>query len=690
MRYAVCLILMLFVYQIPYAQDFHNVAEDHATLLEKIKENPADYTSQERAEAYLTFISSFSMANMDTIIPMHRQMVAWGLEIEDDEVVIEGYSAIVFMHSYQNENDSCFYYLEKMRPHVTKPFLRATFTGNLGEEYVKANMLDSAEVYLQESLDIIRQRNSVYLYPTALLRMSILLRKQHKYRSALKYTLEAMEKSAAVGMQSKKANSLQNISDLYHLIDDDKRALDYINQAIAIVKEKGHTRSIARFTLKRASICKSQGRYLEAIMDYKSAIPTLKERDLDQQLMIAYSDLASAYLSVNEVDSASYYLQLARPITAIVNDSARLASFLITQGRRDLQLGKYNEARASYESVLDIGESTDRLTNQVTALEGLKRVAIKQNRWKDAIAYADSSIARQAINDIKEQKTLLYDLEYLHGTELKDAEISQLSKDRVIQEQILLRRNRQLLWAMIGLLSLCVAGYLVYRAYKAKERLAADLQSALDTNKMLIKEIHHRVKNNLQVVASLLNIQSHFEKNDKVLRAINAGKYRVQSMTILHQKLYINEDLMNVSIKDYFVDMITAIVSGYPIDKEIQLDLSIQDIEMDVDTLIPLGLIANELVTNAMKYAYKENSKAYTLSFQISNSDGMTRMAIRDNGVGLPFDSIPEDPETMGMQLVQSFAKKLKADISIDNFAGSEIKITFAHQQNRPSINVAS
>jgi len=261
MRYAVCLILMLFVYQIPYAQDFHNVAEDHATLLEKIKENPADYTSQERAEAYLTFISSFSMANMDTIIPMHRQMVAWGLEIEDDEVVIEGYSAIVFMHSYQNENDSCFYYLEKMRPHVTKPFLRATFTGNLGEEYVKANMLDSAEVYLQESLDIIRQRNSVYLYPTALLRMSILLRKQHKYRSALKYTLEAMEKSAAVGMQSKKANSLQNISDLYHLIDDDKRALDYINQAIAIVKEKGHTRSIARFTLKRASICKSQGRY---------------------------------------------------------------------------------------------------------------------------------------------------------------------------------------------------------------------------------------------------------------------------------------------------------------------------------------------------------------------------------------------------------------------------------------------
>ena len=211
-----------------------------------------------------------------------------------------------------------------------------------------------------------------------------------------------------------------------------------------------------------------------------------------------------------------------------------------------------------------------------------------------------------------------------------------------------------------------------------------ELSVALNTNKMLIKEIHHRVKNNLQVVSSLLNIQSRFEKDDSVIRAINSGKYRVQSMSLLHQNLYVNEDLTSVKIKDYFSDLITSLVDGYPLQgKEVEIEMQIDDIELDVDVLVPLGLIANELVTNSLKYAYKDNREVYKLDFSIISMDSKIRLISRDNGPGLPFDEVPKRSSSMGMQLIQSFAHKLKAKVEIDNFQGAEIKITFERPKSK-------
>ena len=174
---------------------------------------------------------------------------------------------------------------------------------------------------------------------------------------------------------------------------------------------------------------------------------------------------------------------------------------------------------------------------------------------------------------------------------------------------------------------------------------------ALENNKMLVKEIHHRVKNNLQVVSSLLNLQSRFEQDDTVLQAINTGKYRVQSMSLLHQSLYLNEDLNSIHIKKYFEDLAKSIVKGYPLfGKEVKLELDIEDIQLDVDTVVPLGLIANELITNSLKYAY-DDIEDCKLDFSIKEADGMIRLIVKDNGQGIKFTELPEKSNSLGIAI---------------------------------------
>lgn len=215
------------------------------------------------------------------------------------------------------------------------------------------------------------------------------------------------------------------------------------------------------------------------------------------------------------------------------------------------------------------------------------------------------------------------------------------------------------------------------RSHKVLHDKNTQLREALENNKMLIKEIHHRVKNNLQVVSSLLNLQSRFETDGTVMRAINTSKNRVQSMSLLHQHLYLNEDLNSIRVKNYFEDLSHFLVKGYPLHgKEVMLELDVEDISLDVDTVVPMGLICNELITNALKYAYPKTMQGVLL-VSIKEAHGKIRLIVKDNGVGTSFTQLPEKSTSMGTQLIKSFANKLKATIEIDNFEGTEFKLTF-------------
>jgi len=192
---------------------------------------------------------------------------------------------------------------------------------------------------------------------------------------------------------------------------------------------------------------------------------------------------------------------------------------------------------------------------------------------------------------------------------------------------------------------------------------------------VLLKEIHHRVKNNLQVVSSLLNLQSKSVQDEKALEAIKEGRDRVKSMALIHQDLYREDNLTGIDIKEYIEKLTFSLFSSYNIDPQnIILKTDIDPLQLDVDTLIPLGLILNELISNALKYAFSENEKGI-LQVTLKQQDSRLLLEVKDNGKGLPEGWHYEKISSLGYQLIKSFVQKLKAELKVDGSKGTHVQM---------------
>ena len=209
-----------------------------------------------------------------------------------------------------------------------------------------------------------------------------------------------------------------------------------------------------------------------------------------------------------------------------------------------------------------------------------------------------------------------------------------------------------------------------------KVRDEKELKNSLAEKEVLLREIHHRVKNNMQIISSLLNLQIQFEDMDETISVLKESQGRIKSMAIIHEKLYQSSSLTNINFKEYIEKLIRDICYSYGIlDGSIGSVLDIHDINLNIDTAIPLGLIINELVTNSIKYAFPENTGKITIKLA-SNQDQL-ELTIADNGTGMSEDLVLESSKTLGLQLVNSLINQLDGKLEVDTSDGTRFKITF-------------
>ena len=209
-----------------------------------------------------------------------------------------------------------------------------------------------------------------------------------------------------------------------------------------------------------------------------------------------------------------------------------------------------------------------------------------------------------------------------------------------------------------------------------KVRDEKELKNSLAEKEVLLREIHHRVKNNMQIISSLLNLQIQFEDLDETVGVLKESQGRVKSMAIIHEKLYQSSSLTNINFKEYIEKLILDIFYSYGIvTSSIESILEIKDINLNIDTAIPLGLIINELVTNSVKYAFPELSGRIFVELK-SNQDQL-ELTIADNGIGIPEGVDLENSKTLGLQLVNSLVTQLEGELKLDLNNGTEFKIIF-------------
>jgi len=220
------------------------------------------------------------------------------------------------------------------------------------------------------------------------------------------------------------------------------------------------------------------------------------------------------------------------------------------------------------------------------------------------------------------------------------------------------------------------------------KRAEAQIKASLQEKEVLLKEIHHRVKNNFQVISSLLNLQSDYIQDKQDREIFKASQNRIESMALIHEKLYQSKNLAQIELAEYIQDLVDNLLSSYEANlNTIALKINIDQVYLNLDAAIPCGLIINELVLNSFKHAFPAgNSGEIRIDFRVEKKNKYI-LTISDNGIGFPSNLDFRNTESLGLQLVNALTNQLGGNIELNGSAGAEFKITFEEFNTKPYSN---
>jgi PAS domain S-box-containing protein len=217
-----------------------------------------------------------------------------------------------------------------------------------------------------------------------------------------------------------------------------------------------------------------------------------------------------------------------------------------------------------------------------------------------------------------------------------------------------------------------------------RQRAEEVIRASLAEKEVLLKEVHHRVKNNLMTIIGLIKMQEAKAKDNKFNSLLQELEGRVRSMALVHESLHKSADLGHINLKNYIETISAHIRAQFGAERDIRFSLQSADAEVGLDIAVPCGLILNELIANAYKHAFpKDRSLSGTgdreISVTLAQEDGMLMLTVADNGVGLPVEANLKYPETVGLQLIVMLSQQLKGSIELDRSHGTAFHLRFAH-----------
>lgn len=224
-----------------------------------------------------------------------------------------------------------------------------------------------------------------------------------------------------------------------------------------------------------------------------------------------------------------------------------------------------------------------------------------------------------------------------------------------------------------------LAGYTI--DITERKKAEEEIQKALLEKETLLKEIHHRVKNNMQVISSLLNLQARKIDDPRLRKPFEESQQRIKAMGLVHEKLYQSKDLTGINFVDYINTIVRELMSSYKIEGgRVTVNINAPDIVLDIDTAIPCGLIINELITNSLKYAFPEGESG-EIAINFTRTDNTYNLTVKDSGIGLPEGFDYMQANTLGLQIVNVLIKQLGGTMQIRSDGGTEAVITFTTKE---------
>jgi len=542
---------------------------------------------------------------------------------------------------------------------------------------------------LEENLKFWNKRGTPNAAAQEMKKLGYVHQLKGNYIKAMDYYLQCYRIQSQFYEMSKLGDITNRLVANYRLIGDCKTAIKYAEVFIKSKSKSGFKRYESN-VMRAIAYCYAENGQDSISNLYLRLTSDMWKNSKSTKLKVyAYRDLYEDAMLNEKFELAKQYLDTASMYANQFANKKLLAKIENRWGKYNFQLTNYKTAKKHFLKSLDYTLESHELTLESDNYKQLSNIAFELGDFKNSLGYFKKYDSLRLVLFSDKVSEEIKQLDIRIQREQSEEEIRMLEEQNKLKE-INLKNERNIKFFLIGLLLSTLALLsLIYFLYKQRANSNKELKDknhtiskALKTNKMLMKEIHHRVKNNLQVVSSLLFLQSRFMEDESAKGAIKTGRSRVQAMSILHQKLYQKEDLQSVNIKSYFEDLSSNLFNTYRIQNQnIIFNSEIEDIELDVDIVIPMGLITNELISNALKHAFKFNDKGY-IKLSIGKVENEIILKVEDNGKGLPFEKFPNQTDSLGIDLIKSFAEKLDAEILIDNANGASVTIKFDSHLN--------
>ena len=511
------------------------------------------------------------------------------------------------------------------------------------------------------------------------------------------------------------AESADQIATMNTFMGNMHEAQGYLLEAVEIYQRVGSAKDIASVNNGLAIFYYDIGHIDKAIETYKLSLEQYEAIDDTLGRANIHANLGMVFMDEGRYAEAEHHLLQQGYLDTLLKTQWGLGFHHDFMGTLRKRQKKYDEALQYYKQALSIRSKLSSHYNLAETRGGLASIYNKLGRHDEAIEQATAilehrdlhqslSQASYAFDELSEAhelkgnyiKALAYHKRYKNVTDsiynrdlleeitLKDALYEKEKQDHKIdalhlQNEISLNKiqhkNKVIILCAIGILIILSLLYKLYSLYQQVVIKRQEITLALDEKDLLLREIHHRVKNNLQLVSSLLTLQGRSIDDANVLQAINEGKSRVRSMALIHQDLYNRDDITGLGVQGYLKKLTKELFDTYKIDTQrITLSMDIQDIALDVDTMIPLGLIINELITNSLKYAFPDDRKG-TLNVSLRESTQRLMLTVWDDGVG--YDQNHLSADSFGSTLVSALTNQLNGELNRNSDYGTHLTFSF-------------
>jgi two-component sensor histidine kinase len=593
---------------------------------------------------------------------------------------------------YQINFDKAFFHAaeaRKIAEKINNKNLLARTLNELGEVYDMKGDHFKARESLFNSLSIFFKNKDSASITSVEKKLGLSYYYQGKFDSSLFWNYEALKIEI-------KLNNKRGIADIYNNMGISEavngrkqKAIDYFKQAYSIFTESKDFYNAANVMNNIGDTYVELKKYDSAIFHILKALQIATKNNIQVEIRNSLVELGFCYNAMKQYTVALSYFERVKKDPETVTDVYDYANLLL--GMSECYVGLTNYATAIK-----------------TAEQGIKLTSVADNNYYDIFSrfYKVLSVSYEGVKDYKKavffykkykafNDSLLNEKNAASMNELsaklefqqKQQQIDLLKKENQLKDLSLSESKKKAIIYLIVLLFSILVIIILSVFYANKQSIAVALKeknelisASLKERDVLLKEIHHRVKNNLQVISSLLNLQSKKIEDAKALEAITEAKNRIKTMALVHQNLYADKDLNNVNTKEYVENLIHSLFNSYKIDiNDIELITDVDTIPMEIDTLVSMGLILNELISNALKYAFSTNSKG-RLEVLLKKVNGNIILEVNDNGIGLPPDWAQKNT-SLGYFIIYSFIKKVNGKINVSGDNGTKVRIEVSGNQ---------